>query len=134
MILHIKITGWLLILLACLHLIFPRYFNWKRELAGLSLINRQVMYIHTLFIGLMVFLMGLLCVGAPDDLINTMLGKKICLGLCTFWTTRLVVQFIGYSPKLWLGKGFETIIHITLTMVWLYISTVFALGGTGVYR
>jgi hypothetical protein len=58
--LQIKIIGGLLILLAMLHLIFPKYFNWKQELSSLSLVNRQIMYVHTFFIAFVVFLMGLL--------------------------------------------------------------------------
>ena len=57
--LQLKIIGVLLIALALLHAFFPRYFQWKKELSGLKLINRQMMYVHTFFIALAVFLMGL---------------------------------------------------------------------------
>jgi hypothetical protein len=33
-----------------LHLAFPRYFRWKEETAGLSLMTRQVLHVHTFFI------------------------------------------------------------------------------------
>ena len=46
---HLKIIGTLLIALALIHLVFPKYFNWKTELQSLSLINRQMMSIHTFF-------------------------------------------------------------------------------------
>ena len=49
---HLKASGIALILLAFLHSIFPKYFNWKKELKGLSLVNRQMMQIHTFFIAL----------------------------------------------------------------------------------
>ena len=54
---HLKIIGILLMLLALVHTIFPRYFNWKNELKELSLMNRQMMKIHTFFIAVTVFLM-----------------------------------------------------------------------------
>ena len=54
----IEIAGVLMIILSAVHLVFPRYFNWRTELSGLSLINRQVMYMHTFFIGFIVLLMG----------------------------------------------------------------------------
>ena len=50
MILHFKVIGTLLMGLALVHIIFPKYFNWKEELKSLSLINRQMMTIHTFFI------------------------------------------------------------------------------------
>jgi hypothetical protein len=83
------------------------------------------MYVHTFFIGLVVFLMGLLCLTSSDDLIKTEFGKRITLGLGIFWTTRLIIQFFGYSPKLWKGKTFETTIHILFSLLWTYLSVAF---------
>jgi hypothetical protein len=125
MILQLNITGWLMIVLAIIHVVFPKRFDWKKECGSLSLINRQMMYIHTFFIALVVFLMGALCVSAADDLVNTSLGRTVCLGLFIFWGARLVIQFFGYSPELWRGKRFETIVHIVFSLLWVYFSLVF---------
>jgi hypothetical protein len=121
----LEITGSLLIGLALLHAVFPRYFRWKEETAGLSLLTRQILYVHTFFIALTVFLMGLLCVTSAEDLIHTPLGRRICLGLAFFWGIRLVIQFFGYSSKLWRGKAFETITHVAFTLFWAWLTTLF---------
>jgi hypothetical protein len=126
--LHLKTIGLLLIVLALVHAIFPKYFNWKKELESLSLVNRQMMTIHTFFIALTVFLMGLLCLTSSKELLETNLGKKILLGLGIFWTIRLFIQFFGYSSALWKGKKLETIIHIIFSLLWLYLSTIFLLA------
>jgi hypothetical protein len=125
--LHLKITGILLLVLALVHIRFPAYFNWKKELQLLSLINRQMMIIHTFFIALVVFGMGLLCLTSAAELTGTGLGKKISLGLGIFWAIRLFIQFFGYSSRLWKGKQFETGMHILFSIVWIYFSTVFLL-------
>jgi hypothetical protein len=125
--LQLKIVGILLILLALLHLIFPRYFNWKQELSSLSLINRQLMYVHTFFIAFVVFLMGVLCVNSSADLLNTPLGKKISLAFAIFWGVRLYIQFFGYSSKVWKGRLFETAVHILFSIFWIYLSAIFIL-------
>ncbi len=122
---HFRIIGVLLILLSLIHVTFPKYFNWDTELKSLSLINRQMMTIHTFFIALVVFLMGLLCLTSATHLINTTLGKRISLGLGVFWTVRLFMQFFGYSPELWKGKKFETTVHILFSLFWAYISYIF---------
>ncbi len=122
---HFKIIGVLLMALACVHVIFPKYFNWKGELKSLSLMNRQMFAVHTFFIALVVFLMGLLCITSSKDLITTELGKSISLGLAIFWTFRLFIQIFGYSTKLWKGKVFETSIHIFFTALWTYLCSVF---------
>ncbi|MGY2134899.1 hypothetical protein ACW9KT_21895 [Hymenobacter sp. HD11105] len=124
---QLRLIGGLLVLLAVLHAGFPRYFDWAGELKPLSLINRQMMYVHTLFIALTVLLMGLLCLGCAPELIGTPLGRKIAFGLGLFWLARLLVQFFGYSPDLWRGKRFETAIHVCFSLLWAYLSTLFFL-------
>ncbi len=126
---HFKIIGYLLMALALIHIMFPKYFNWKVELKSISLINRQMMIIHTFFIALMVFLMGILCVSSATELIETNLGKKISLGLGIFWFARLILQFFGYSKALWKGKTFETTVHIVFSLVWAYLSYVFLIAS-----
>jgi len=123
--LHLKIIGVLLIALALVHLVFPKYFNWGKELGSLSLINKQMMVVHTFFVALTIFLIGLLCVTSTNELIDTSLGKRISLGLGIFWTIRLFIQFFVYSSQLWKGKTFETRVHILFTFLWTYISFVF---------
>ncbi|WP_047788457.1 hypothetical protein [Tenacibaculum mesophilum] len=121
---HLKIIGCLLMLLALIHVIFPKYFNWKDELKGLSLMNRQMMMVHTFFIALTVFLMGSILVLESKELIETNLGRKIILGFAIFWSIRLFMQLFVYSPKLWRGKKVETAIHVFFTCFWIYISIV----------
>jgi hypothetical protein len=122
---HFKIIGVSLAVLALVHVIFPKYFNWKEELKSLSLINRQMMRVHTFFIALGVLLMGLLCLTSSTELTQTNLGKTISLGLGIFWTLRLFVQLFGYSARLWRGKTLETTIHVLFTLFWTYLSVVF---------
>ena len=122
---HFRIIGCLFIVLALSHLIFPRYFNWKQELSKLSLVNRQIMLVHSFFIALMVLLIGLLCLTSAHELITTPLGKRISLGLGIFWGARLLIQFVGYSSKLWKGRLFETSVHVVFSILWTYISVVF---------
>ena len=126
--LHLKIIGGLFIVLALSHFFFPDYFNWKQELAYLSMINRQMAYVHLFFIALAVFLVGLLCLVSSNELLNTPLGKRISLGLGLFWTVRLYFQFFVYSSKLWKGKAFETSVHVLFSMFWTYAGIVFILA------
>ena len=118
---NIKISGIILMLLALVHVIFPKYFNWEEDLKPLSLINRQMMIIHTFFIALAVFLMGLCSFLYALELVATPFGKIISLGFAIFWLFRLVIQFVGYSSQLWKGKRFETIVHVVFSVFWCYL-------------
>jgi len=124
---HLKIVGSLLILLSLMHIIIPKYFKWEQELTSLSLITKQILYVHTFFIAFVVLLMGLLCLGYSNELVNDPFGKVISMGLFGFWLTRLTFQFLVYSPKVWRGKRFETVMHVVFAATWLYFSAVFLL-------
>ncbi len=125
--LHLQIIGITLIALALVHIIFPKYFKWKEDLKPLSLVNRQMMQVHTFFIALTVLSVGVLCVFHYNAIINTSLGNDIALGLAVFWGIRFLFQLFAYSPKLWKGKFFETIVHIVFSFLWMYFTIVFLL-------
>jgi hypothetical protein len=127
--LQLEFIGGLLVVLALLHVGFARYFDWRREFATVSLINRQMMYVHTFFIAFAVLLMGLLCLTSAAELVGTVLGRRVSFGMGVFWLARLLIQFFGYSTSLWRGKRFETIIHVLFSFLWAYLSAVFLLVG-----
>lgn len=115
--------------LALIHIFFPRYFKWREELPRLNLINRQMVVSHTFFLALTVGLMGLLSAVLASEIILTKLGNWIALGLGIFWAFRLGFQLFFYSPRLWRGKNFETLVHLLFTSLWLYCAIVyFAVG------
>ena len=122
---NLQIAGSLQVTLALLHAGFPKRFRWKEEFADVSLLSRQIMYVHTLFIALVILLMGVLCISSAADLLETVLGKRILLGFGIFWAIRLVVQFFGYSSELWIGKRFETSVHVVFSVLWIYLTGTF---------
>ena len=128
---QLNVIGFLLVILALLHVAFARYFNWRQEFAAVSLINRQMMYVHTFFVAFTVFLIGVLCLTSAAELVGTPLGRKLALGCGAFWLARLVIQFFGYSSQLWRGKRFETIVHVVFSLLWSYLSAIFLLVGMG---
>lgn len=122
---HFKFIGITLILLSLMHIGFPKRFEWKRELANLSLMNRQMVYVHTFFIALVLFFIGILSLTSSSDLIGTTFGKRISLGLGVFWLVRVYCQFFVYSSELWKGKRFETTAHVLFSLYWIYLSAFF---------
>lgn len=131
---HLKVIGWLLVLLSLLHVFVPGYLDWKKDLAPIGLMNRQMMMTHMIFIAITVFAIGLLCVTSTADLLTTPLGRKLCLGLAVFWALRLFFQLFVYSAELWRGKTFETFIHFMAVGFWVYMMVVFGLCWWGPLR
>src|SRR5215204_4630377 len=108
LILHLKLVGLLILGLCVLNFFLPKRFNWKEELARLSLINRQIFLVHCAFIVLTCAMFGLLSLFfTPLLLERTPLARLVLAGLTTFWALRLFMQLFVYSPALWRGRRFE---------------------------
>src|SRR5262245_44685652 len=119
---HLQIVGVLLLLLGSAHSVIPRYFGWKRELASVSLLTRQVFMVHHFFIGLLVAMLGLLSLLYADDLIQpTPLSRAVLIGILVFWLIRLVFQFAVYDPAIWRGQPLYTRMHVLFSVLWSYV-------------
>ena len=126
--LHLRIAGVLQLLLAVLHLGFPRRFQWREELARLSLLNRQMFHVHTFFVCFVLVLFGALSAFAADALLEpTRLARCVLGGIAAFWLVRLWCQLFVYDARLWRGKRFETAMHVLFSLVWIYLVAVY--GG-----
>ena len=132
LLLHLQIAGILQWLLASLHMVFPRRFGWKEDLAKLALINRQIFIVHCIFICLVLFLFGglsLFC--APLLIAKHTLAAVVLGGLFLFWAVRLYVQWFVYSRELWRGHRFNTAMHWLFTGLWTYYVAVY---GAALWR
>lgn len=127
-ILNLQAIGVSQILLALLHFSFEKRFNWKEEFKNLNLLNRQMNYVHTFFIAFIVFLQGLLSVIAAEHLVTpSPLAVYVLIGLAVFWLARLYTQFFVYKKELWIGKPFETSVHILFSLIWFWYSASYLL-------
>jgi hypothetical protein len=125
---HIKTVGALLLMLAAAHVVFPKRFNWREELARLSLLNRQIFLVHCFFICLLLVLMGTLSVFYTDALLQpSPLARLVLFGLTLFWGLRLLTQLFVYDRALWRGNRFNTVAHFLFTGFWSYCTV--AYGG-----
>ncbi len=123
---HLRIAGALQIALALAHLLFPRRFNWTEELARLSPLNRQIFHVHTLFICVVLVMIGALSLLAPAALLEpTALSRLVLTGFALFWALRLYCQWFVYDRALWRGRRFETVVHAVCTLLWLYLTAVY---------
>jgi len=125
--LHLRVVGVLLLALVALNLYVPRRFNWRGELATLSLLNRQIFQVHAAFICVILVMFAALALLYPRELLEpTPLARAILAGLAAFWLLRLLTQWFVYDPRLWRGRRFETIVHLVFTGVWTYFAATFA--------
>ena len=124
---HLRVAGALLLCVGLAHLILPRALGWSVELQGVSLMTRQVSYVHTYFIGLMCGLFGVAAVGlTPDLLTRDRMAAALLVGGVAVWGSRLVVELFVFDSSLWRGSTATVLGHLALTGLWTYETLVFA--------
>lgn len=126
---HVLTVGVLQILLALAHLGFSKRFGWREEFARVSLLNRQIFYVHAFFLCVVLVLFGTLSLTCVDDLlVPSRLARAVLAGLTLFWGLRLLCQFFVYSPQLWRGHRFNTAMHLLFAGVWVYFAGTYGLA------
>jgi hypothetical protein len=123
---HLQAAGALQLLLALAHFDFVRRFGWREELLRVSLLTRQVFWVHLGFIVLVVGAFGALSVGCALELQDrSHLARVVLGGLAVFWTVRWFCQFFVYSPALWRGNRRNTVAHVLFGLLWTYLGGVY---------
>ena len=116
----IKVSGVLLILLACAHATFPSLFHWREELRRLSTLNRQMFLVHSFFMAVLLAGFGALNLFYTNELLEqSSLSRAIVAGMACFWLLRLFVQLFVYDPSLWKGNSRRTAAHVGFTLFWV---------------
>lgn len=126
---HLQIVGCLLVLLGLSHAFMNRYFGWRKELAGVSLLTRQIFYVHAFFIALGVVLGGAVSLAFPTALLSPApLNRAILASMALFWFCRLMAQFFAYDGAIWRGNPGRTGMHVAFSMLWCYVTAIYSLA------
>lgn len=126
--LHLRIIGGILIALALAHVYISRHLGWRADAARMSPLNRQIFFVHAIFICMVVGMMGVLTLLYTDTLTTpTPLARVVLIGLLVFWGARLVFQWFVYDWSHWRGHRFNTAMHLFFTCLWTYFVLTFAL-------
>jgi hypothetical protein len=128
--LHLQLVGLMLVVDGVAHIALPALLDWRVELAGMSVLNRQVAYVHCFFIGLACLLFGALPLSMPELLVAPgRLATAVLVGCVGFWGARLIIQLTVFGPAVWRGRR-RLVGHLAFTAMWAYVAAVFtwALG------
>ena len=91
------------------HLFFSKLFEWKRDLASLTPINRSVMQILNLCLTFMIFLMAYVSLFLPHEMLTTSLGDTLLVAFALFWFFRMLEQIFVFEVKGRLSVAFTLI-------------------------
>ena len=123
----LQIAGILQLALSLAHIGFARRFEWSEELKRVSLLTRQIFWVHTGFLMLVLAGFGGISFFCADDLLaRSTLSRAVLGGLSVFWVARLYCQFFVYRSELWRGNNLHTVAHILFALLWTFLTTVYA--------
>ena len=126
----VRVAGVGLLFLSALHIPIGRELRWREDASRLTPTNQAVFHVHTIFICLIIVMMGLPCVMDPSVLLErSRPGEWMAWSFAGFWAVRLYCQFFVYSSELWRGKRRETTVHWIFTVIWVALTLVFAACG-----
>jgi hypothetical protein len=105
----------------------PKVLDWKETLGRLDGLNRQLIWVHGVFIVLVIVGFGLLSVIFASDLATgAPLARAMCFFIAFFWAARLVVQFFVFDAKPYLASTFLKVGYHGLTAVFIYNAVVYS--------
>ena len=81
------------------HLFFWKLFDWKKDLASLTPVNRSVMQILNLCLTFMIFVMSYVSLFLPREMLTTNLGKSLLIAFAIFWFFRMLEQVFVFEVK-----------------------------------
>ena len=117
-------------MIALANIFLPRKIELKKNLRGVVLFIRQIYYVHTLYIILLLLFFGILCFFFSHELSNgSALGRFLSGFIAFFWLLRVLIQFIYYDPEI---KRSHPFAHWFFSACFTYIGLVFlasAIGG-----
>jgi hypothetical protein len=124
---QLQLVGVALVLLGVAHVAMPGALAWPAEFTALRPLTRQIMYIHTAFIGLTCVLLGLAPLALTGDLLAAGRMPRAVLGAeCLFWGVRWCVQFVAFPPGLWRHSPLYVAGYAGLAVLWTWVVAVFA--------
>jgi hypothetical protein len=124
---NVRVVGVFMAILVVVNLFVPGRLHWREEMARLSLVNRQIFEVHSIFIVLTLALVSALLLTSGDTLLQrTRLSRAVLIGLTVFWALRMLMQWFYYSPDVWRGDRFNTVVHYVFSGAWVYVTTTFA--------
>jgi hypothetical protein len=126
----IQICGGLHLSILLAGALMPQVLDWRRALAPLEKLTRQIIWIHGSFIVMVIVAFGIVSLTQSTALSQgSALARCICGFIAIFWGTRLMIQFFAMDPRGHLGNRFLRVGYHMLTIAFALFTTVYGLAA-----
>jgi len=104
----------------------PGVLGWRRHLAALPALLRQLFWVYGSFIVLVIISFGTISLAHPSELASgEPLARAICAMIAIFWSARLVVQWCVFDATPFLTKAFLKVGYHTLTLAFIALALIY---------
>jgi hypothetical protein len=104
----------------------PFKLNWKRDLAALPTLHRQMYWTYGGYVVMGIVALGAMSLACSDELAaGSRLGRAVCIYGALFWGIRVSLQAV-FDVKPHLTAWWLTVGYHTLTVLFLFFTTVYA--------
>ena len=126
----IRVGGVLHFSLLLAGILLPIVLDWRGDLARLSRLSRQIVWVHGVFIALVVCAFGVGSILLAESLTaGTPLARSLCGFIAAFWLARLAVQLFVLDASAYLRHWFLKLGYRGLTGVFTYFVVVYGWAG-----
>ena len=106
----------------------PFRLNWRRDLASLPTLHRQMYWTYGGYVVLGIVMLGGVSLACAEELAGgSRLARAVCLYGMLFWGVRLALQAVfdvkSHLTAWWLKAGYHA-----LTLLFLFFTVVYALA------
>lgn len=104
--------------IAAINLRLDSILKWKDELGGLSLLLREVFYVHKWFITIALVIFGVITLRFAGEMAMAEheMARWVAAGIGGFWAIRTIMQWSYYSASHWRGNPPRAAVHWILTI------------------
>jgi len=108
----------------------PKVLDWRRDLAKVDPLTRQLVWVHGAFVVLVIVGFGLVSVALPADLAGgSSLARAVCGFIGLFWLARLAIQFFVFNATAHLQNRLLRLGYHGLTCVFAYHAIVYSIAA-----
>jgi hypothetical protein len=125
----IRVAGAVQLSILIASALVPFKLNFKRDLASLPALHRQLYWIYGGYVVLGIITLGVISLACADELASgSRLARAVCIYGMLFWGIRLSLQAVlDAKPHLtawWLTAGYHT-----LTVLFLFFTAVYGFAA-----
>ena len=104
----------------------PGTLKWRKELAGLSALSRQLIWVHGGYIVLTIAAMSLVSLCEAAELAaGSLLARSICMFVAVFWSVRLTIQLLLFDGRPYLRHRALKLGYHALTVAFALLSCIY---------